>query len=120
MDLHITLHVTPFYSLKFTDGCISTLAATTPIYLQEANISGKKRAVDTMVMVLWGIGGISVVTWFDYAMLKAPNNSAWRVALAMQAFFSGHSSHSSIWLPRFPQVRDIYMYLWIKFSICPL
>jgi hypothetical protein len=38
-------------------------------------------------MVLWGIGGISVATWFDYAMLKAPNHSAWRVALAMQAFF---------------------------------
>jgi hypothetical protein len=38
-------------------------------------------------MVLWGIGGISVATWFDYAMLKAPNHGAWRVALAMQALF---------------------------------
>ncbi len=38
-------------------------------------------------MVLWGIGGISAATWFDYAMLKAPDHSAWRVALAMQAFF---------------------------------
>ncbi len=40
-----------------------------------------------MVMVLWGIGGISAATWFDYAMLKAPNHGAWRVALAMQALF---------------------------------
>jgi hypothetical protein len=38
-------------------------------------------------MVLWGLGGISVATWFDCAMLKAPNHSACRVALAMQAFF---------------------------------
>ena len=63
------------------------LAATTPIYLQEANVIHQKRTVDTMIMVLWGIGGISVATWFDYAMLKAPTHGAWRVALAMQAFF---------------------------------
>ncbi|RDW85361.1 hypothetical protein BP5796_03686 [Coleophoma crateriformis] len=63
------------------------LAAITPIYLQESNVTGKTRTFDTMVMVLWGIGGISVATWFDYAMLKAPLHSAWRVALAMQALF---------------------------------
>ena len=40
-----------------------------------------------MVMVLWGIGSISAATWFDYFMLKAPTPGAWRVALAMQAFF---------------------------------
>jgi Sugar (and other) transporter len=40
-----------------------------------------------MIMVLWGIGGIPAATWFDYAMLNAPDHSAWRVALAMQAFF---------------------------------
>lgn len=39
------------------------------------------------MMVLYGIGGISVATWFDYGMLKAPTHGAWRVALAMQAFF---------------------------------
>ena len=48
---------------------------------------GGKRTFDTMVMVLWGIGGISAATWFDYAMLKAPNPGAWRAALAMQAVF---------------------------------
>ena len=40
-----------------------------------------------MVMVLWGIGGISAATWFDYAMLKAPSPGAWRAALAIQAVF---------------------------------
>jgi Sugar (and other) transporter len=40
-----------------------------------------------MVMVLWGIGGISAATWFDYAMLKAPAHNAWRVALALQALW---------------------------------
>ncbi|KAH8652255.1 general substrate transporter [Xylariales sp. PMI_506] len=63
------------------------LAATTPIYLQEANVTGSRRTTDTMVMVLWGIGGISAATWFDYAMLKAPDHNSWRVSLAMQAFF---------------------------------
>lgn len=47
----------------------------------------KKRTVDTMVMVLWGIGGIAAAAWFNYGMLKAPSPDAWRVSLAMQAFF---------------------------------
>jgi hypothetical protein len=66
---------------------VTALAATTPIYVQEVCVVGKKRTVDTMLMVFWGIGGISAATWFDYAMLKAPNHGAWRVALAMQALF---------------------------------
>ncbi|KAL1849170.1 hypothetical protein VTK73DRAFT_9929 [Phialemonium thermophilum] len=70
--------------LGFANG---PLAATTPVYIQEASVIGSRRTVDTMVMVLWGIGGISVAAWFNYGMLKAPNHSAWRVSLAMQAFF---------------------------------
>lgn len=45
------------------------------------------KQIDTMVMVLWGIDGISAAAWFDYAVLKAPNHDAWRIALAMPAFF---------------------------------
>jgi hypothetical protein len=65
----------------------AALAATTPIYVQETSVVGVKRTVDTMLMVFWGIGGISAATWFDYAMLKAPDHSAWRAALGMQAVF---------------------------------
>ena len=81
-DVGIGLLIESFILLMQT-----ALAATTPIYLQESNVIHEKRTVDTMIMVLWGIGGISVATWFDYAMLKAPDHGAWRVALAMQAFF---------------------------------
>jgi hypothetical protein len=117
MEVRIALNVTPFYSLKFTDGRISALAATTPIYLQESNISDKKRTVDTMIMVLWGIGGISVATWFDYAMLKAPNHSAWRVALAMQAFFL---VIALILVYGCPDSSRCVTYIWIIVSIYPL
>lgn len=55
--------------------------------MQEASVAGVKRTIDTMVMVFWGIGGISAATWFDYAMLKAPDHGAWRAALGMQAVF---------------------------------
>jgi MFS family permease len=63
------------------------LAATTPIYVQESSLLQEKRTVDTMIMVLWGIGGISAAAWFNYGMLKAPLADAWRISLAMQAFF---------------------------------
>ncbi|KAK5121190.1 hypothetical protein LTR85_005674 [Meristemomyces frigidus] len=63
------------------------LSATTPIYIQECHVLEASRTFDTMIMVLWGIGGISAATWFDYAMLKAPDHRAWRVSLAMQALF---------------------------------
>jgi hypothetical protein len=65
----------------------TALSATTPIYIQECHVLGDTRTIDTMIMVFWGIGGISAATWFDYAMLKAPAHGAWRVSLAMQALF---------------------------------
>ena len=63
------------------------LSANTPVYVQEANVKSSRRTFDAMFMVFCGVGGISAASWFDYAMLEAPNHAAWRVSLAMQAFF---------------------------------
>ncbi|CZR68664.1 uncharacterized protein PAC_18563 [Phialocephala subalpina] len=55
------------------------LAATTPIYLQESSVVGKLRTVDTMIMVLWGIGGISVATCL-ILVYGCPDSPRWLLA----------------------------------------
>ncbi|KAM0752580.1 general substrate transporter [Meredithblackwellia eburnea MCA 4105] len=64
------------------------ISAIVPAFVQECAVGAPdKRAIDTVIMIGFGVAGISISNWFDYGMYRSGNHNAWRVPVALQALW---------------------------------